>query len=100
MKTAKVSELRNSLSRFLDYVRRGGSVRVFDRDTPIAEIVPVARTRQGAVSELEAHLERLERQGSIVRGTGKLPDDFFTRPRPKAKASVLDALLEERREGR
>ena len=28
------------------------------------------------------------------------PDDFFTRPLPKAKASVLEQLLEDRRTGR
>ncbi|MCI0341676.1 MAG: hypothetical protein L0216_11110 [Planctomycetales bacterium] len=100
MKTAKVSQLRNGLSRFLAYVRRGGRVRVFDRETPIAEIVPVSASRSGARSEIEAILDRLERQGSVVRGKGKLPADFFTRPRPKPKASVLEALLEERREGR
>jgi antitoxin (DNA-binding transcriptional repressor) of toxin-antitoxin stability system len=36
MKKAKVGELRNGLSRYLDYVRAGGSVVVYDRDTPIA----------------------------------------------------------------
>jgi len=44
MKKAKIAELRNSLSRYLDHVRAGGSVLVYDRDTPIAEIVPLTRS--------------------------------------------------------
>jgi hypothetical protein len=49
---------------------------------------------------IEERIEELIAQGEARRGTGKLPDDFFTRPRPKPKASVLEALLEERRSGR
>lgn len=100
MKTAKVSQLRNALSRFLGYVRRGGRVRVYDRDTPIADIVPVTASPAGARSAIDATLAQLERQGSVRRGTGRLPADFLTRPRPRPKSSVLEALLEERREGR
>ena len=40
MKSAKIAELKNNLSRLLAYVRRGGTVRVFDRDKPVADISP------------------------------------------------------------
>lgn len=36
-----VAELKASLSRYLREVRRGGSVTVLDRGTPIARLVPV-----------------------------------------------------------
>jgi antitoxin (DNA-binding transcriptional repressor) of toxin-antitoxin stability system len=49
---------------------------------------------------LKAHLDELVRKGKVRRGTGTLPADFFTRPLPKAKASVLEQLLEDRRTGR
>ena len=40
MKTAKVSELKAKLSAYLSEVRGGGTVIVYDRNTPIARLVP------------------------------------------------------------
>jgi len=40
MKTAKVSELKAKLSSYLSEVRGGGTVIVYDRNTPIARLVP------------------------------------------------------------
>jgi len=40
MKTAKVSELKAKLSAYLSEVRGGNTVTVYDRNTPIARIVP------------------------------------------------------------
>jgi antitoxin (DNA-binding transcriptional repressor) of toxin-antitoxin stability system len=99
MKQAKISDLKNNLSRYLAYVRRGGVVRVFDRDSPVAELVPLGR-REGAGTEIDARLAGLERRGVVRRGLVPLPARFFETPLPKAKASVLDALLAERSEGR
>ena len=39
--TAKVSELKAKLSGYLAQVRRGATVTVCDRQTPIAQLVPV-----------------------------------------------------------
>jgi antitoxin (DNA-binding transcriptional repressor) of toxin-antitoxin stability system len=103
MKKAKIAELRNGLSRYLDHVRAGGSVVVYDRDTPIAEIVPI--TKGKAVSKQdrdEERLARLERKGAIRRGTGDL-DAWFKTHKPikiPGGAGVLQALLEERESGR
>jgi len=103
MKKAKIAELRNGLSRYLDHVRAGGSVVVYDRDTPIAEIVPLKKSK--AVSKQdrdEERLARLERKGAITRGTGDLDAWFKTHKPMKIPegASVLQALLEERESGR
>ena len=38
--TAMVSELKANLSRYLEQVRRGATVTVCDRRTPIARLVP------------------------------------------------------------
>jgi len=97
VKTAKISELKNNLSRFLAYVRRGGTVRVFDRDTPVADLTPCLPTGTDHDSE---DLAQLERDGVIRRGSRELAPDFLRRKLPRAKASVVDALLDERREGR
>ena len=40
MKSTKVSELKAKLSAYLSEVRGGGTVTVYDRNTPIARIVP------------------------------------------------------------
>jgi prevent-host-death family protein len=40
MTRAKVSELKARLSAYLAEVRGGGRVVVYDRNTPIAELVP------------------------------------------------------------
>jgi prevent-host-death family protein len=40
MKTAMVSELKSKLSAYLAEVRGGASIVVYDRNTPIARLVP------------------------------------------------------------
>ncbi len=41
MKQAHIAELKARLSEYLRAVRRGESVTVLDRETPVARIVPV-----------------------------------------------------------
>lgn len=98
MKSAKISELKNNLSKFLAYVRRGGTVRVFDRDRPVADLVPCRAGENGPAAE--AVLAELERAGVVRRGTGVLPADFLSKTLPVARRSVLAALLDERAESR
>jgi antitoxin (DNA-binding transcriptional repressor) of toxin-antitoxin stability system len=79
MKKAKIAELRNGPSRYLDHVRAGGLVVVDDRDTPIAEIVPLRRSKSRSKKDFdEERLARLERKGAIRRGTGDLAEWFKT----------------------
>ncbi len=92
MKKAKIGELKNNLSRYLDYVRGGGSVLVLDRDQPVAQIIP---SRGAGCDE---RLARLERRGLIRRGAGGLPR-WLGRKAVKVRGSVLRDLLEERRSG-
>jgi prevent-host-death family protein len=40
MRHAKIAELKARLSEYLGTVRRGGTVIVYDRSTPIARLVP------------------------------------------------------------
>jgi antitoxin (DNA-binding transcriptional repressor) of toxin-antitoxin stability system len=103
MKKAKIGELRNGLSRCLDDVRAGGTVLVYDRDKPIAEIVPLTRSKTRSKADLdEERLARLEAKGAIRRGTGDLAAWFKTYKPIKIPegVSVLQALLEERESGR
>jgi antitoxin (DNA-binding transcriptional repressor) of toxin-antitoxin stability system len=99
MKKAKVSELRDHLSRYLDHVRAGGRVLVLDRDRPVAEIIPVTFSQKEPGVD-DARLAALEREGLISRGTGRIPSEVL-RPTSIGKgAKVLKALLEERAGGR
>lgn len=96
MKTAAISELKARLSEYLDQVKAGTEVLVTDRGKPVARLVPV--THREAVKE---SMVRMEKQGLIRLGAGKLPGDFWRMPRPDdPKGSVRKALLEEREGGR
>jgi prevent-host-death family protein len=98
MKRAKIADLKNNLSRYLDHVRAGGTVTVLDRDEPIAQIVPMRRAGRRKGDD-QARLAELERQGLIRRGRGGLPEWFRRRRWVRLRGSVLKDLLEERRSG-
>ncbi len=96
MKNARISELRDGLSEYLARVRKGETVIVYDRNTPIARIEPIAPGGEGVPDwVLDA-----ERRGVLsppkVRRPVKLPPPV----KIDRKFSVLEALLEERRSGR
>ncbi len=96
MKTAAVSELKARLSEYLNQVKAGMEVLVTDRGKPVARLVPVSRAEN-----LKESLVRMEKQGLIRLGSGKLPKDFWRIPRPEdPEGLVLRALLEERETGR
>lgn len=95
MRNATISKLRNSLSEYLARVRRGETVIVFDRDTPIARIEPVPPTEDYPEWAREA-IRRGIMTPPRVRDDARLPPPVKIDP----KYSLLDALLEERRSGR
>ena len=96
MRTVRVSELKASLSRFLAYVKRGEEVVVTERGLPIARLVPLEKTEV----DDDARLAALERAGVVRRGSGRLPANFWRRPRPAdPDARTLALLLEERETG-
>ncbi len=82
MKTTNVSELKAKLSSFLAEVRRGGTVLVYDRSTPIARLVPF----QEEPDDL-----------SLIEGTGPASDlKRIKKIRPKKRID-LDKLIREAR---
>ena len=96
MKEAKISEIRNGLSRFLALVRKGEVVRILDRDVPIAHIVPI-RAPSGARPVGDEALADLERKGLIRRGRGAIPRDVLEKDPPGNPVGAIDALVEDRR---
>jgi prevent-host-death family protein len=99
MMKAKIADLKNNLSRYLDHVRAGRTVMILDRNTPVAQIVPLTKVRGQPESD-EARLARLERSGLIRRGKGGSLDWLLHRQPAKVEgASLVEELLKERESG-
>src|SRR2546430_17578705 len=98
MKKARIAELKDHLSRYLDHVKGGGSVLVFDRDQPVAQIVPIQSGRHNT-GELGERLGRLERRGIVRRGAGGLPGLLGGRKPPELPGGVLQDLSQKRARG-
>jgi prevent-host-death family protein len=82
MKHVRIAELKARLSEYLRTVRRGETIAVFDRDTPVAQIVPFR-----------------ERPTLRVRKPSPAapPLNRVRRPKPlKLNVDVVQLLLEER----
>ena len=95
MEKATISEVKNHLSSYLRKVKAGVTVLILDRDQPVARLESVRKARKG-----EGSIARLERAGLLKRGTASNPLKILRLEPPKSQESVLEALLEERSEGR
>ena len=110
VKAVKIADLKNNLSRHLARVRRGDEITVYDRDTPVARIVPfVAGVRTaGQAPQREAadgaveRLAALVRQGVVSPGDPQALAEWTDRhtpiARPAGSPSAVDLLLDMRRE--
>ena len=86
MRSVGIAELKAKLSEFLREVRKGHSITVFDRDVPVARIVPYEHEADGLV---------------IRKSTSKLPFGRIPLPKPyRGDVDVVGLLLEERQLGR
>lgn len=82
MKQVRIAELKARLSEYLRAVRRGETIAVLDRETPVAHIVPVR-----------------ERPALHVRkpAAGAPPLNRVRLPKPaKLNVDIVELLLEER----
>ncbi len=94
---ANVSTLKNGLSRYLRKVRQGETIEVVDRDLLIARIVPI----EPAAQHSEDWLAQLDQLGLVRRGAMQGCQEIMNGPPPgNLSANVLEALLDERCEGR
>ena len=88
MRNVQLADLREHLDEYVEARKNGETVAILEGEKRIGELKPEETD--------DERLARLERAGIIRRGTGKLPPDFLTRPLPKPRASVVEALLEDR----
>ncbi|MBN1946008.1 MAG: type II toxin-antitoxin system prevent-host-death family antitoxin [Bradymonadales bacterium] len=100
MKTATITQTKNQLSALLDEVRQGEIILILDRGRPVARLVPAAGWEEGLSAP--GRIERLERSGVLKRAEHKIDRLLPLPPPPRLTGggSVLQALLEEREEGR
>lgn len=84
MKPVRIAELKSRLSEYLRAVRRGRTITVLDRDTPIARIVPCESEANGM---------------SVRHAAGKTAFGRIALPKPlRTEVDVVALLLEERGE--
>ena len=86
MKQVRIAELKSRLSEYLRAVRRGETIAVLDRETPVAQIVPV---RDRAALRV-----RKPAAGTPAPNRVRLPKPA------KLKVDVVELLLEERQSHR
>ncbi len=99
MKKATITEAKNQLSALIDRVRHGEEIVITDRGRPVARLVSALT---GAPEDADGRLARLERRGGLRLATAPPPRAAIMQKLPKVRkpSGVLDALLDERREGR
>ena len=78
MKAVRIADLKARLSEHLKLVRKGRTLTILDRNTPVARIVPYAA-------------EPLE-----VRAATRRLRDFALPPVPSARTDSLTVLLDDR----
>jgi prevent-host-death family protein len=82
MKQVRIADLKARLSEYLRAVRRGETIAVLDRDTPVAQIVPIR--------DRPALRIRKPPPGAPAPGRVRLPKPA------KLTIDIVDLLLEER----
>lgn len=86
MKQVRIAELKSKLSEFLRAVQGGESIAVLDRNTAIAQIVPIREGRGLRIRKAAA---------------GSPPPNKVSLPRPaQLKWDIVKLLLEERQSHR
>ncbi len=95
---ASITEAKNQLSALIDLVRGGESVVIVDRGVPVARL---ESTSSGNV-ESAGRLARLQRAGivSLAKTAASGNPLAGDPPRSRAGTSIVQTLLQERREGR
>jgi prevent-host-death family protein len=86
MQHVRIADLKARLSEYLRAVRRGETIAVLDRDTLVAQIVPIA----------DRHTLRIRKPAA-----GTPPPNRVRLPKPaKVNVDIVELLLEERQGSR
>ena len=100
-----ISEIKNRLSHYLRLVRGGQEIEIVDRKTPVARISAISHSRAG--KEKAPWIHEAIRLGLVdppkdKKLSVKILQEWGQKNSKmgRPKASVLEALLEERESGR
>jgi prevent-host-death family protein len=86
MRTVRIAELKSRLSEYLRAVRNGETISVLDRETPVAQIIPVR----------DRPMLRIRKPAA-----GTPPPNRVKLPKPlKLDIDIVQLLLEERQSHR
>ena len=98
MRTVNIAELKNRLSTYITYAKAGETVIIRDRNTPVAQLVPIPPSNVDLTEE-----ERSLVADGIIR-LGRRPRDMtrlWNMPEAKVEGNAgTQAILDEREEGR
>jgi antitoxin (DNA-binding transcriptional repressor) of toxin-antitoxin stability system len=99
MKTASITQTQNGLSALIDGLKGGSPVLIVDRGCPVARLEAVTGEHDAGQ---DGRLARLVRDGLVRPRRNKLsPALLASAPPPlRAGTSAVQALIDERREGR
>ena len=96
MDTAKLSDVKNDLSRYVARVRKGARVRITVRGVAVADLVPVGSDplHPGDWPEMD----QLENDGMVTRRKRTGTDAILDRAGPRVDGGdAVSALLNDRR---
>src|SRR5271167_737539 len=96
MKKASITETKNNLSALIDGLKGGEPVLIVDRGRPVARLEPVAGREEGGEN---GRLSRLIRDGVLRPRRAGPPAALFNASPPRAMASAVELLIDDRREG-
>jgi len=99
MKRASITEAKNSLSALIDGLKGGSPVLIVDRGRPVARLEAVTGEHEAGQ---DGRLARLVREGLVRPRRSPPPRALFCSAPPHVVTglSAVQALIEERREGR
>lgn len=97
MRTAKISEFKAKLSAHIQYVKNGEEVLIFDRNKPVARLVPA-----GEVDDHDARRNRLIAKGILTPPKRPRPEGYkLPEPTgPMISREVMEQVWREERDGR
>jgi antitoxin (DNA-binding transcriptional repressor) of toxin-antitoxin stability system len=93
---AKIAQIKNQFSQYIQKVKMGEVVIVYDRNEPVAQIEMIKHSSNSNLSVLQD----LAKKGILKIGKNNFKKDFFEERLPELKngISLSKELIKERRE--
>jgi prevent-host-death family protein len=91
MKQVSVTELKNSLSRYLRLAKRGEVIEIIERSVPIARIQGLPDLGEAGMA-----LDELVLEGVVSRAAAAPRPDFLRSPALPCRSDVVNVLVDQR----